>query len=170
MLVPENPLLISESHIYCVTTWGDFNAVKIATGEEIVHRHISESRGSRLLAVWNDIIFTESVTGITAQRLMTGNRVWSLNWHRPFDELPPCFAQGAFTVDSDARYPAATSRADLKDGVLYVSERNGVLLALDAETGQQLWQQAIAGPAWFIQADADVVYVADTHALHAIRR
>jgi outer membrane protein assembly factor BamB len=101
---------------------------------------------------------------------MSGERAWFRRRNHEIEQLSPSLVRSIFITPEDSRYPAATYTADLIDGVLYASDENGSLLAIDATTGKELWRQPISGPARFVQVIADVVYAADTHALHAIRR
>jgi PQQ-dependent dehydrogenase (methanol/ethanol family) len=91
-------------------------------------------------SVWEGVMYVSTDTGLIALDAATGQEIWT--YDRPSEEEPHATdtARSAFLNVAPRGAPVVF------DGKVFINQRNGDTVAVDAESGEELWRTAVGNP------------------------
>ena len=87
----------------------------------------------------NGVLYVPTPVGVQALNAVTGKAIWTFSGTAPL--ATPCFANGAFCLGSSAN---AARDISMGDGMLFVGQQDGSIIAVNQKTGTEVWQAQVA--------------------------
>jgi alcohol dehydrogenase (cytochrome c) len=84
-------------------------------------------------SVWNGVLYVSTNTGVMALDAATGDRLWEYSRPVEGETTAPDFARAA------QRDIAPRGAPVVFEGKVFISQRQGTIIAVDAETGEEVW-------------------------------
>ena len=163
--------LIEDNVLLVLSEDGYLYALDLATGTERWRAETGHAAFSRAHVTADDgtAFVTDPSGRVRAIDVTTGETLWRRRAAAPvdhrLDRVRPWVPQGTVKDAGDLTYTPVFPPATVVDGVVYIDDivgNNGVVYALDAETGEELWKVKTAPMESYPLPVVDgVVFVAD---------
>jgi glucose dehydrogenase len=85
------------------------------------------------------VLYVPTAVGVDAVDAVTGKIKWTFVGTAPLNQ--PCFAGGLFCIGSSAN---ASRDLSMGDGMVFVGQQDGSIVAVNQKTGAEAWQQQVA--------------------------